>query len=125
MQQQNKSKKTPFILIVLGIVLVSHFVSIFIHWIGIFIIAGLASYFFFKKSSKSLLGGFLAGFLLWFGYTLIDDIANGHHLTPKLAEVLNVPNAVAFMLITGLLGGLIGMAGAWFGTTLRNLFRKA
>ncbi len=124
MQKETKKRKIPFWLILIGMIVLSYLFSYFIHWIGIFIVSGLLSYFFFKRGVKSVVAGFLAGFFLWFGVSFFSDLANGHHLTPKVAELLKLPNSVAFMLVTGLMGGFLGMIGAWFGSSLRNLFQK-
>ena len=71
---------------------------------------------------KSFLGGFIAIFLLWAGWSLWWDIPNHHILSAHMAVLFHLPNYMLFVLVTSILGGLVGGLSAWSGTHTRLLF---
>lgn len=73
---------------------------------------------FFSK----FLGGFAAISLLWMGYATIIDISTNAILSTKLAAWLGMNNVGILILVTGLVGGLLGGLGAASGQCIRNLF---
>lgn len=64
----------------------------------------------FKNSPFIAFGqGFLAIALLWFGYSLAIDILTHSILSKKVAEMITgSPNQWLILLITTLVGGLVG-----------------
>jgi hypothetical protein len=75
------------------------------------------------KPVLGFLSGFLGAGLLWTVWAIVADIVNEHILMPKMAGVFHLPNPALFVLVTALLGGIVGGMAGWSGSLLRkNLF---
>jgi len=68
------------------------------------------------------LGGFAAINLLWMGKATIIDIYTKAILSTKIAAMLGLKSVVVLILLTGLVGGMLGGLGAATGQCLRNIF---
>ena len=71
-----------------------------------------------QKPWKAFVSGFIAVFLVWGIYAYVQDSANQHILSIKVANVLPLGGSyIALILITafigGLLSGLAALAGAY------------
>lgn len=65
--------------------------------------------YFSKLSAKQLfVAGFCSIFLLWAGVAAFIDFGNAHILATKIAMLFHLPNTYLLLLITGLIGGLVG-----------------
>ena len=53
------------------------------------------------------------------------DNANNHILSTRVAEIFSLPNSAILILITAIVGGLIGGFGALTGSQLRNIILPA
>lgn len=71
---------------------------------------------------KSFIAGFLGMLGLWAGYALFLDVANEAILSEKVAQLFQLSNANLLIVITGLIGGLLGGFGALTGRYLREIF---
>ena|SRR5687767_1724821 len=89
--------------------LLSFVAGIYIKWWWFFaVIAFLVALLINQRAGKSFLSGFLGLFLLWAGLARWIDIKNDSVLSVKIAELLPLGgSAIALILITGLLGGLV------------------
>lgn len=71
------------------------------------------------------LSGFAYGFLgiglLWGGYALFLDFANGSLLSRQIGQMLQGLNSYSVLGITALVGGLLGGFSAMSGSVLRSL----
>jgi len=88
----------------------------FFPWWTMAIGAFAVAFLFDHKAFPSFAVGFLSIALLWVGYALIIDISTQSILTEKLNRLLPINSLV----LTALLGGLVGGLGALTG----SLFRK-
>ncbi len=71
------------------------------------------------------LGGFAAISLLWMWKATVIDIYTNAILSSKIATMLGLKSVVILILVTGLVGGILGGLGAATGQCLRNiLFTK-
>lgn len=76
-------------------------------------------------AGKGFVSGALSIILLWLVVILMRDIPNQHMLSSKMATlILGSPNYVAFILITIVLGGLIGGLSGLSGGMMNRAFRK-
>ena len=102
------------------IILLSAFAEYFCAWWMIAVVAFLVAL--IIRTPKSFLVGFLSIFIFWFFAALIKDIPNNHILSTKMAGVLPLHgNYILFLIVTGLVGGLVGGVAAWSGTMFRRL----
>ena len=75
----------------------------------------------YQKAFKAFLAGFVALFMLWGILALLKDVANEHILSTKVANILPLKgNYGLLIIITALVGGLIGGFGALTGSYLRK-----
>ena len=65
--------------------------------------------------------GFLGLFLLWVIWSQYSSSMNDGLLATRIGALLNGVNAVALVVITGVLGGLLGGLGAISGKFTRDL----
>jgi len=65
-----------------------------------------------NKGYLSFLAGFLGAGLLWLGMALVIDITTQSILTQKVNQLLPVNALLMTTLVGGLVGGLGGMTGA-------------
>ncbi len=108
-----------FILSFVFTVVLAYLLGVFFDWwtvaIAPFLVALL-----WRQSPKRALGtGFLAIFLLWGAMALTKDIPNHHILSTRMGILILKTGAPALMiLLSALLGGIIGGLSAWSGSLL-------
>jgi len=79
-----------------------------------------------QKPSKAFLSGFIALFSLWLLLAFLKDNGNNHILATKVAYILPLQGSyVLLLLITALIGGLLGGFAALTGSFLRKEKRKS
>jgi len=76
------------------------------------------------KAGQAFLAGFLAVFVLWFGYATFLYIGNNELMAHKISKLLKVPSGDIILYITGIIGGILGgfsvMTGALFAQALEK-----
>jgi|GEM_PF-6289075 len=81
------------------------------------------SLFFPHRSIWRELGiAFIAVFLVWISAAIIIDGGNNSILSNRLAGVFGLLHGSTIVIITGILGGILGLAGAFTGHYLRQSF---
>jgi hypothetical protein len=85
------------------------------------VVAGLL---FPLKASGGWLAGLLGGFLLWFGFAFWMDSANKSLLSGRIGQLFMGLSGFELLLVTGLLGGILGALGVLTARTGHNLFVK-
>jgi hypothetical protein len=73
---------------------------------------------------KAFLAGFGGVGLTWLVVALYRDIPNEHILSGRMAKVLGLPNGFFFLLITIVLGAIVGGMAGWSGGVMNKAFRK-
>lgn len=103
------------------IALLSFIGGLFLPWWSIAVAAFLVSALIPQKPLRAFFAGFLALFLLWGGLALGIDIANESILSTRIAGVLPLGgSSVALIIVTALVGALVGGGGALTASYLRK-----
>ena len=108
------------------IILILSFVSsYFLPWWVAALIAFLAALFIGKTSGRSFWSGFGAIFILWVILALLKSIPNDHILVSRVIELFPLPhNWILLLLITALIGGLVGGLAALSGILTKKVFKN-
>src|SRR5579863_622466 len=97
------------------ILILSLICSYFLPWWFVAVIAFIAAYFFSKKPAKAFLSGFFAVFLAWSLLALFKSIPNDNILATRVAHLMQLPNWILLLIVTGIIGGLVGGMAALSG----------
>ncbi len=91
------------------IALLSFAACLYLEWWSIAIVAFMVAALIPQSPGKSFLTGFLAIFLLWGVLSFWISNANDHILAYKVSLlILKIDNPYLLMLITALIGGIVG-----------------
>ncbi|MGN6640875.1 MAG: hypothetical protein ACTHJ8_18340 [Mucilaginibacter sp.] len=93
----------------------------FLPWWFAAVIAFGTAFFMAKKPGMTFLTGFAAVFVAWAISALIKTIPNDNMLAGMVAHLFQLPNWILLLLVTSVIGGLVGGMAALSGV----LFRKA
>jgi hypothetical protein len=95
--------------------------GLYFDWWIIAVAAFLVAAFIPQKPLYAFLAGFLALFFLWTLMASYIDIKNKHLLSTKVAEILfKTPSHWLIMMVTGLVGGLVGGFAALTASFIRK-----
>ena len=101
--------------------LLSFVSGLYLPWWSIAIAAFIAVLLVPLASGKAFLAGFGGVFVLWFLLALWIDVKNQHILSKKIAEIFPLGgSSVAIILVTAIIGALVGGLGALSGSYLRR-----
>lgn len=93
----------------------------FLPWYSFVVVAFMVAVLIKQKPAISFLSGFLALFFLWAILALVKDIPNEHLLSTKVANILPLKgNTTLLVVITGLVGGLLGGMAALSGSFFKS-----
>jgi hypothetical protein len=106
------------------ILILSFICSYFLPWWMIAIIAFAAAYIASKKPGMSFLSGFAGVFIAWTVLALLKSIPNDNILAGRVAKLFQLPNWILLLLVTALIGGLVGGLAALSGALARKSFKK-
>lgn len=95
-------------------------VTLFLPWWTLFIPAIVLGAALFDRSMIAFFIGFLSLFFAWFLQVLYIDIANESVLSTRISDMMGLGNGFVVLLITGLIGGLIGGVGTLLGAQIRQ-----
>ncbi len=114
-----------FILHIVLIAGISAISQLFLPFWSVAIVAFVLSLIFNSRGPRSFLAGFLGVALLWSAAAWAIDMSTASILSEKIANILPLEgNVTILILITALLGGLVGGFGALSGSMLGAFFRK-
>lgn len=82
----------------------------------------LAGWLFPQSAGRSLLAGFAGGFLLWAALAGWMDWANGGLLSARVGLLFQGISGNTLVLLTGLMGGLLGGFSCLCGRWARDVF---
>lgn len=112
-------------LLFLIIVLLVFVTQFLLHSWWIAAIDGFVAALFFSKSGwQAFIAGFLGVGVIWGGYAFYINQSNENLLADKIAQIFSLPGAVWLLVLTTLIGALIGGFSALTGYSLRALFIK-
>ena len=89
-------------------------------WWSIAVAAFLISLIISTKATSSFIAGFLAIGMLWFATAAINDMRTDSILTNRIAAIFSLPSSFLLIVITAIIGGLVGGFAALTGTYLRS-----
>jgi hypothetical protein len=106
------------------ILILSFLAGLFLPWWMVAVIAFLAALPIGKTSGRSFLSGFLGVAIAWIILALIKSIPNENILAGRVAKLFQLPGWVYILLISSILGGLVGGMAAWSGVLFRKALQK-
>ena len=108
------------------IILILSFISSYLlPWWVAALIAFLAALFVGKTSGKAFVFGFGAIFVLWVILALMKSIPNDNILASRVIQLFPLPHQwILLLLITALIGGLVGGLAALSGVLTKKAFSK-
>lgn len=108
------------ILTALLVVFVGPFVPYWILMVGIFFLALVLK----PGNLVAFFGGGFGFALSWVGLSLYLTIDTGSDLGGKMAAILSVQSSTVLLIVTGIVGFLLGAFSSLSGSMLRKLFKK-
>jgi hypothetical protein len=103
-----------------AILVLTWFLNLFLPWWSALLPAIVIGVWLIDGAMKAFFTGLTGGGLAWLIQALYVHIANDGILTGRIAETMQVGSPVLVLLITFLIGGIIGGAGTLFGYRLRT-----
>ncbi len=103
---------------------IGFFASSMIDWWILVPVAFLVSFFLYGNNFSSFLSGFLGGGLLWMGYAWKIDVETGQIMSKQITPLLTLSEPMVVIIITGVIGALLGGLGSLSGNNLRLIFVK-
>lgn len=120
-QEQHQTTIMKFIIAILLTAILAFLGGIYLPWWSIVPAAFIAGVLVYQSAFRSFLCGFLGILLLWSGLAWWIDSANESILSSRIAQLLPGPDTSFFViLLTGIVGGLVGGLGALMGHFLRG-----
>jgi hypothetical protein len=109
----------------LVIFVVSFIGSYFLPWWAAAAIAFVAALFIGKTSGKAFWSGFGAIFVLWLILALMKSMPNENMLASRVIQLFPLPHQwILILLISALIGGLVGGLAALSGVLTKKAFAK-
>ena len=111
--------------LILTIIVLTFLMGYFFEWWTVAIAAFIGGAIFGKSSGETFARGMVAVIILWLLMVCYHHFSTQGILSNKIAQILPVGGNVGILIvITVLIGGLVGGWGAMSGYLVRNLFRK-
>ena len=104
---------------IITIMLLGLLVHQFTPWWSIVIVSAIVGGIFNDHAGKSFVFGFLGVFFLWGIASFQIDSGNGSILSARMGEIFGAN----MIMVTALLGGLLGGMGALTGTLSQRIFK--
>jgi hypothetical protein len=109
-----------FIAALIVTALLSFIGCLYYPWWSIAIAAFIAALLIHQRSWKAFLAGFIALLLLWGGLAFWIDIKNESILSARISQLMGIGNnPLLLIVITGIIGGLVGGFAAMSASFLR------
>ena len=102
--------------------IIAYLLQWYLPWWSVALAGFLISLILSSKASSSFLSGFLGVGMIWFIQAFYIDLHTDSVLTQKVAEILFLPHPFLLILVTAIIGGLVGGMGSLAGSHLRSLF---
>lgn len=107
------------------IILILSLIACFITpWWAIAIICFVMALYAGKKAGQAFWSGFVAIFIAWTVFALVKSIPNDHLMATKMAALFSLPHWSLLLLITSLIGGLVGGMSSLSGLLVRRLWMR-
>jgi hypothetical protein len=110
-----------FLTSILLTALLSFAACLYLPWWSIAVVAFIVAAVIPQKPGKAFLAAFIALFILWFGLCFYMSNANDNILAHKVSMlIIKMDNPYLLMLVTALIGALVGGLAALSGSFLRK-----
>lgn len=106
------------------ILILSLAIAYFLPWWAAAIIAFLAALYWGKTAGQAFVSGFLGLFVTWMALALAKSIPNNNVLAARVSHLFHLPNWILLLLVTAIIGGLVGGMAALTGVLVKKAFRK-
>ncbi|MBE7175104.1 MAG: hypothetical protein INR69_01790 [Mucilaginibacter polytrichastri] len=106
------------------IFLITLIVQFFSLWWSLALIAFIAAYLLGKSGRHAFFSGFFAIALLWIILALFQTLPNDNILAARMARVFTLPHWSLVLVVTVLIGALVGGLSAWSGYLMRRAVTK-
>ena len=113
-----------FILQLALVALFSYISQWLMPWWGVMVGAGLATAVVYNKATSSFFAGFLGVGILWFIVAFTFNSANDSILSTRVAELFKLSSGLQLVLVTALLGAIIGGLSGLTGNYFVAMFKK-
>lgn len=90
---------------------------------SVVICAGVVAMGMASTYTHAFLGGFTGVSLVWMTASAVIDVRTHSILSAKIAPLLGLSSPILLVLLTGLIGGVLGGLGAISGHQIRQLWR--
>ena len=91
-------------------------------WWGAWLAGAFVGFFYYyQRTSRALINGFLLGFVVSMVWSLILWMDGGNLISQKIAQIFSLPNGLSLILIAAIVNGLLALLGAGLGSSLRQL----
>ncbi|MEM6965825.1 MAG: hypothetical protein AAF573_13745 [Bacteroidota bacterium] len=107
---------------IIAIIILGGIAHQFMPYWGITIVAGIVGLIFSKSASSSFFYGFVGVLLLWGVAAYSLDAPNESILSVRMGELLEGIGSTGVLMVTVLIGGLLGGLGAMTGTLGKKIF---
>lgn len=114
---------TMFWKALLGTLLFTFILSYILPWWIASMVAAIMAFLFPLRHLGNFWAGSLAVALVWGSYALFLTSNNDFILSTKMGALFGGVGAVGMLMLTLIIGGLLGGLGAWVGKRLRLLFQ--
>jgi hypothetical protein len=111
-----------FLLIVIGIALLSWGVTWIMPWWSVVLVAAVFCAAARIRPGRAFRAGFLGVFLFWGTADLVVSSANDHLLAGRMGLLFHLPHWSLFILVSAVVGGLVGGLGGWSGAAIQRAF---
>jgi len=107
------------------IILILSFASgYFLPWWIVAVISFLTALFIGTTAKSSFWQAFVAVLIVWIVLALFKSVPNDHIMATRIAHLFHLPGWAYILLVTGVLGGLVGGMSALSGLLLKRAFQK-
>lgn len=96
----------------------------FLPWWVVAIAAFLPALFIGKTPAKSFFAGFSAVFIVWTAMAFFKTVPNDNMLAKRVATLMQLPNWILLLIVTALVGGLVGGMSALSGVLVKRALAK-
>jgi len=114
-----------FLFSLISIIVLGGIVQMFLPWWSLVVVAFLVAFAFRLNAWQGFFAGFLGIFLLWAGYAFLLNQANEGILASRMSDLFSLSGgATSILIISALIGGLVGGLGAATGGLGRQLIKS-
>ena len=108
-----------FLLSILLVAILSAIAEYFLPWWSIALVSFLVALLVRPRGGKAFFMGFLGIGLFWLIAALLHDTANHHILSTRMAALFHLPSYGLFIVVTVIIGALVGGLSSWAGALIR------